>query len=121
MAPADAAGHLRRVGQPEIAEIDHTQPVAAEEHAHMLVAPFAAPVDPEPGIKRQSLDDVIALNFVQFLGADDVGIGGAQCVDEMIAAVGPVIQAVAFQREADVERHDAQVALGARLSGGGER
>src|SRR3546814_20758407 len=84
LAPALAAHHFGCLRQPEIAEIDQRQPIAAVEDAHMLVGMAAAAIDPEPIIQGQLFQHVIGLELVEFLRADAVGVRLADRVDEQI-------------------------------------
>ena len=74
VAPGHAARHVRRIGQPEIARVDHLQPIGAVEHAHVLVAVVAAAALAEPAVLRQLAHHVIALALVQLLRAEHVGM-----------------------------------------------
>ena len=105
VAPGDAARHVGRVGQPEVAGLDDLQPILPVEHAHVFAAAIGLAPAAEPGVLRQFACQVVGLRLHQFLQADHVGLLLAQHAHGEWFARLPVIHAVALRGQADVEAH----------------
>jgi len=106
-----------RGGQPEIAELDQRQATAIVDHAHMFVGMATTAVAPEPGIARQSGDQIVALALPQFLRPDDIGQRPPYRRDRDERASLPRALGLLVDRQANVEAHHP-LTIGLRQRGG---
>lgn len=70
----DAARHVGRVRQPEVAGLDDLQPILPVEHAHVFAAAIGLAPAAEPRCTAAARVQVVGLRLHQFLQADHVGL-----------------------------------------------
>jgi hypothetical protein len=105
------AGLVGRPAQPEVAAVEPIEPRLTVEEGHHL-APLETVVTPrgQDGVARQPGDEVVTLGGQGLLGAEQIGVEGANCLEIEVPAAAPGVRAVEDGGDADVGAHDPDVA-----------
>ena len=115
-APPAAARFLRGGAEPEVSAVEQFEAGGLEEHAAHFSATFSvAASDAEEGVIAELLTQERLHGGQAFLGAEQVGIEGANPLHDQLAPAVPDIRPVEDGADAEVEGHHAQLARGSGL------